>query len=64
MTRYSLPVMLSEQFYAVVIMPSKDITMQDLKISSFQSDFFFAAFCSVVPAACHSPCPQRSPRRI
>jgi len=42
MTRYSLPVMLSEQFYAVVIMPSKDITMQDIRISKFQSNFFFA----------------------
>ena len=43
MTRYSLPVMLSEQFYAVVIMPSKDITMQDFILPD--------AFCSV-PAAC------------
>jgi len=52
MTRYSLPVMLSEQFYAVVIMPSKDITMQDIKISSFQSDFF----CLVLPSSsCLSP---------
>lgn len=42
MTRYSLPVMLSEQFYAVVIMPSKDITMQDFILPD--------AFCSV-PAA-------------
>jgi len=37
MTRYSLPVMLSEQFYAVVIMPSKDITMQDFIMPSAQS---------------------------
>jgi len=42
MTRYYMPVALSEQFHAVVIMPSKDITMQDIRISKFQSDLFFA----------------------
>ena len=51
MTRYYMPVALSEQFHAVVIMPSKDITMQDIRISKFQSDLFFAQNCLLLSSS-------------
>jgi len=47
MTRYSLPVMLSEQFYAVVIMPSKDITMQDFILPAGEiSSYLYRLSCA------------------